>query len=131
MRTTLPFATVLLAAIAIAAPASSAAGLVTATLEVDLVGVDYKECIETVPVGSTVADLLDAATESGCIDGWEHAEFTGFGRYVTSIDGIPETPVTYWALYVDGAYAETGIDATFVENGHTYRFNYEQWAVPI
>ena len=130
MRTVLPLAALLLAAIA-APAASQGADTVTATLDIDLVGVDYKDCVETVLAGSTVAQLLDAAVASGCIDSWTYAEYPGFGRYVTSIDGIPEAVATYWAFYIDGAYAQTGIDVTLVEDGHTYTFDYEQWAVQL
>lgn len=122
-------ATALLALLPLAATAQSD-GDVTAILDVDLVGAQYKECAVTVPGGSNVGDLLDAAVAQGCIDSWTYDEFPGFGRFVTSIDGIPAAVVTYWAFYVDGAYAQNGIDTTTVEDGHTYTFNYEQWVVP-
>lgn len=87
----------------------------------------YKACEVPLAEGATVADLLDAATAQGCISGWTYAE-SPFGRYVTSIDGIPEAAVTYWALYEGGAYAQCGIDCTYPEPGIALSFNYETWA---
>lgn len=87
----------------------------------------YKACDVAVPAEANVADLLDAATAQGCISGWTYAE-SPFGRYVTSIDGISEAAITYWALYEDGAYAQCGIDCTFPQPGEVLSFNYETWA---
>lgn len=122
-------AATLLALLPVAATAQGDA-TVTAILDVDLLGAQYKDCAVTVAAGATVAQLLDAAVAQGCIDEWSYEEFPGFGRYVTSIDGIPAAVVTYWALYVDGGYADCGIDCTLVTDGSTYTFNYEQWVVP-
>lgn len=122
-------ATLLLAAIAV--PTASSAATLTVTLEVGTyLDTDWRACDVTVPVGSTVARVLDQAVADGCILEWSAAEFPGYGRYVNSIDHVAGLPVTYWAFYVDGFYADTGIDATPAASGHTYRFAYEQWVVP-
>lgn len=112
----------------------AAAADVTVTLQIDLghpALPSYKECDVTVPAGSNVGAVLDQAEEDGCISGWESASFPGFGRYVTCVDGLCEEVVTYWAFYVNGAYASAGIDDTPVAAGSTYTFAYEQWAVQL
>lgn len=46
-----------------------------------------------------------------------------WGLYVTTVNGIAadwDTEKTYWAFYIDGTYAQTGVDATPVEAGVTY-----------
>lgn len=91
----------------------------------------YKTCDVVVAEGASVADVLDRAAASGCISSWESASYPGFGRYVTCLDGICETPATYWAFYVGGGYSLTGIDATPARDGETYQFTYEQWAVQL
>lgn len=52
-----------------------------------------------------------------------------FGLMVESVAG--ETHVyandgTYWAFYVNGEYAMTGVDSAEVENGATYAFKVEK-----
>lgn len=132
MRSIVLFLALSLAALAFVPAAAGADGRVNANLDVGFFGaVPYKSCSVTVADGTNVGGLLDAAVAAGCLESWEAASFPGFGRYVTSIDGIPETAATYWAFYVDGAYSDYGIDDTTVLDGHTYEFQYEQWAVPV
>lgn len=110
------------------------ADTVTAHLTVNVGTPDapaWRDCDVTVPLGSNVGDLLDQAAEDGCILEWSYDTFGSYGRYVTSIDFVPGLVVTYWAFYVDGAYAEYGIDSTYVEEGGDYQFTYEQWLVPL
>lgn len=127
MKTTL----VALLAIAALAPPALALADVHVTLDIDLSGLDYKSCDVTVPEGSDAAAVLDAAVASDCISEWSWSSFEGFGRYVTSIDHLPGLVATYWAFYVNGAYADVGIDAYSAREGDTVRFNYEQWVVAL
>lgn len=122
------------APLALAAPANAAEETVVATLVVDLVHPtlpDQRSCDVVVPAGSNVGDLLDAAVDQGCLSSWESSSFPGFGRYVTCIDGICEQVVTFWAFRVDGAFSNSGIDATPVLAGSSYQFTYEQWPAPL
>ena len=53
----------------------------------------------------------DALTELGLIEG----EDSEYGLYVKTVNGITadyDTDGHYWAFYVDGEYAQTGVDAT-------------------
>ena len=49
-----------------------------------------------------------------------------YGLYVKTVNGILadyDTDHTYWALYIDGDYAMTGVDTTPIEAGKTYRLS--------
>ena len=48
-----------------------------------------------------------------------------YGLYVKKVNGITadyDVDQTYWAFYVNGEYAMTGVDTTDVEAGATYMF---------
>lgn len=85
---------------------------------------------EVVDVDGTVTKFLvktDAATvgaallEVGLIAGDE----SEWGLYVTTVNGITadwDTEKSYWSFYIDGEYAQTGVDATEITAGATYSF---------
>ena len=46
-----------------------------------------------------------------------------YGLYVTTVNGITadwDTEKAYWAFYIDGEYAMTGVDTTEIVAGTTY-----------
>lgn len=48
-----------------------------------------------------------------------------YGLYVKVVNGITadyDVDQTYWAFYINDEYATTGVDATEVEDGATYKF---------
>ena len=52
-----------------------------------------------------------------------------FGLYVKEVNGITadyDVDQTYWAFYVDGEYAMSGVDVTNIEEGKTYAFKVEK-----
>lgn len=52
-----------------------------------------------------------------------------YGLYVKTVNGITadyDTDGTYWAFYVNGEYAMTGVDSTPVEDGAVYAFKVEK-----
>ena len=56
-------------------------------------------------------------------------EESQYGLYVKKVNGILadyDVDQTYWAFYVNGEYAMTGVDATDVEAGATYEFKVEK-----
>lgn len=62
-----------------------------------------------------------ALLEEGLIEGEEGQ----YGLYVKTVDGETadwDTDGTYWAFYVNGEYAMTGVDSTPIEEGATYEF---------
>lgn len=51
-----------------------------------------------------------------------------YGLYVKTVDGVTadyDTDGSYWAFYIDGAYAQTGVDATEISNGTSYEMRIE------
>ena len=75
---------------------------------------------------STDQEMLDKAlSEVGLIEGREDK----YGLYIERVNGILadfNTDQTYWALYINGKYALTGISTTPVENGATYKLSREK-----
>ena len=70
---------------------------------------------------ATVGEVL---IEEGLIEGHE----TEYGLYVDSVNGIAldwDKDGKYWAFYINGEYAMTGVDATDVEDGAVYTFKPE------
>lgn len=73
---------------------------------------------------SDKSTLGDALVAEGLIAG-EEGEY---GLYVTTVNGITldwEKDGKYWAFYVDGEYAATGVDATELAEGAVYSFKPE------
>jgi hypothetical protein len=71
------------------------------------------------------ATVGEALLEEGLIKG----EDGQYGLYVTEVNGIVadyNIDQTYWAFYVDGAYASSGVDMTDVVDGATYSFKVEK-----
>lgn len=67
----------------------------------------------------------DALTEIGIISGDEG----DYGLYVKIVNGITadyDVDQTYWAFYINGEYASTGVDSTPVTAGDTYSFKVEK-----
>ena len=63
----------------------------------------------------------EALLELGMITG----DASDYGLYVTSVNGIAadwNTECAYWAFYINGKYAQTGVDATDITAGATYGF---------
>lgn len=51
-----------------------------------------------------------------------------YGLYVKTVNGITadyDTDGTYWAFYINGEYAPTGVDSTNIAEGATYSFKVE------
>ena len=52
-----------------------------------------------------------------------------YGLYVKKVNGIVadyDVDQTYWAFYVNGEYAMSGVDTTEIEDGATYSFKIEK-----
>ena len=60
-------------------------------------------------------------------EGLIEGEMGDYGLYIQSVDGeqaIYEQDNAYWAFYVDGQYANQGIDLTPIEDGAAYSLEY-------
>ena len=67
----------------------------------------------------------DALAELGLIEGEE----SEYGLYVKKVNGITadyETDGTYWAFYINGGYAMSGVDTTPITEGEAYMFKVEK-----
>ena len=52
-----------------------------------------------------------------------------YGLYVKEVNGIKadyDVDGTYWAFYINGEYAMTGVDVTDITEGATYSFKVEK-----
>ncbi len=67
----------------------------------------------------------EALLEQGLIAG----EDGQYGLYVKTVNGITadyDTDGTYWAFYINGQYATSGVDTTVITEGETYSFKVEK-----
>ncbi len=67
----------------------------------------------------------EALLELDLIEG----EAGAYGLYVKTVNGITadyDVDQTYWAFYVNGEYATSGVDTTPIEEGMTYTFKVEK-----
>ena len=67
----------------------------------------------------------DALLEHALIEGEEG----DFGLYVKKVNGIVadyDVDQTYWAFYINGEYAMTGVDVTDITSGASYSFKVEK-----
>lgn len=67
----------------------------------------------------------EALTELGLIAGDEGE----YGLYVKTVNGITadyDQDGTYWAFYINGEYASTGVDSTPATEGESYCFKVEK-----
>ena len=65
--------------------------------------------------------------EKGLIEGYEGP----YGLYIEVVDGekaIYEETGAYWGFYVEGKYAEKGIDKTPIQDGTHYQLTYEAFS---
>ena len=65
------------------------------------------------------SNLADALLAEGLIQG----DAGEYGLYINTVNGITadwDKDQTYWAFYINGEYAMTGVDATEIEEGATY-----------
>ena len=75
---------------------------------------------------STDKETVGAALiEHGLIDG----EMGAYGLYVKKVNGITadyDVDGSYWAFYIDGEYAMSGVDTTPITEGASYELRYEK-----
>lgn len=67
----------------------------------------------------------DALQELGLISG-EEGEYGLYVKIVNGIEADFNKDGTYWAFYINGDYAMSGIDSTKIEAGSTYTLKVEK-----
>ena len=58
-------------------------------------------------------------------------EDSEYGLYVKTVNGITadyDKDQDYWSFYIDGEYAQTGVDMTAITDGSTYKLAIETMA---
>ena len=72
----------------------------------------------------TDAETVGAALlENGIIEG----EDGDYGLYIKKVNGVTadfDKDKAYWAFYIDGEYAMTGVDTTEIDTEVTYKLEY-------
>ena len=72
-------------------------------------------------ITSDAATVGEALLAEGLIAGEE----SEYGLYVTEVNGITadwDADQTYWAFYINGEYATTGVDTTEIDPDAAYSF---------
>ena len=75
-------------------------------------------------IKTDAATVGEALIEEGLIAG----DPSDYGLYITTVNGITldwDKDGKYWAFYINGEYAQTGVDTTDVEAGAVYTFKPE------
>ncbi len=82
--------------------------------------------------GNTTAFVIntDETTVGAALQKLEliQGEMGDYGLYIKTVNGITadyDVDKTYWAFYVDGEYAMTGVDTTDIVAGATYALKVE------
>ena len=90
-----------------------------------LIVVDGEGNEKTFNLESSEKTVGAALLKEGLISGEEGQ----YGLYVKVVDGIEadyNKDGTYWAFYIGGEYANTGVDATDLTEGETYTLKVEK-----
>lgn len=86
--------------------------------------VDKDGSEETFEVHTDKATVGEALLELGFIAG----DDSEYGLYVKTVNGITadyDKDGVYWAFYINGEYAQTGVDSTNITEGDSYSFKVE------
>ncbi len=81
--------------------------------------------ISSITVNTNKKTVGEALLEYAIING----EQGDYGLYVKSVNGIVADYATngaYWAFYINGNYASTGVDLTEINESDVYSFRYEK-----
>jgi hypothetical protein len=87
--------------------------------------IDLEQKVTKFKVKTDKTIVGDALIENGLIEGDEG----DFGLYVKKVNGIVadyDADQTYWAFYINGEMAMTGVDGTEIEEGAVYSFKIEK-----
>lgn len=88
-----------------------------------VVEVKVEEQMVTFTIHTDKDTVGEALLEHELIDGEDGA----YGLYVKKVNGITadyDVDQSYWAFYINGEYAMTGVDMTEIVEGDTYRLEY-------
>lgn len=89
-----------------------------------VITVDLEGKETTFEIKTDAATVGEALLAEGLIDG----EQGDYGLYMKTVNGITldwDKDGKYWAFYINGEYAQAGVDVTDVEDGAVYTFKPE------
>ena len=96
----------------------------TGSTEFSLTVVDQEGSETQFAIHTDKETVGEALLELGLIDGEE----SGYGLYVKTVNGITvdyDKDGAYWAFYINGEYASSGVDSTKITEGESYSFKVE------
>ena len=126
---------VILAATACAAVGSNAGGTSNVVQDGDTVGEGAKTFSVEVVDGENNAIAFTVKTDEKTVGGALQelqilqGEQGDYGLYIKAVNGITadyDKDGTYWAFYIDGEYAMTGVDMTDIADGSSYTLKVEK-----
>ena len=88
-----------------------------------VVEVKAEEKLVTFTVKTDKATVGEALQEQGIVEG----EQGQYGLYIKKVNGITadfDVDQTYWAFYINGEYAMSGVDTTEITEGAMYKLEY-------
>ena len=91
----------------------------------DLEVIDDKGNLNKYKVATDKKTVGEALVDAKLIEGEEGP----YGLYVKKVNGIEadyDKDQTYWAFYIDGEMAMTGVDKTEIKSGTAYKFKVEK-----
>ncbi len=71
---------------------------------------------------------LVAAEAQGAVSSYTLAYDAAFGFYLLTINGTTPSSTEYWALYLNGAYANDGLSSLILANGDVLSFQLTDWS---
>ena len=98
----------------------------TASTEAEVAGVAFTVVVTYMDGTETTFEYASEAETVGealLAEGLIAGDESEYGLYVTSVNGITAdwaTENAYWAFYINGEYAQTGVDSTEITEGATY-----------
>ncbi len=87
--------------------------------------VDDKNNVSAFAINTDKETVGDALLELELIEG----DAGPYGLYIKKVNGILadyDTTGTYWAFYINGEYAVSGVDTTTITDGATYELKVEK-----
>ena len=93
------------------------------TFTISIVDADGNETTQEITTNK--ATVGEALLEKGIVEG----EDGDYGLYIKAVNGIVadyNTTGTYWAFYINGEYAMSGVDVTEIEEGAAYALRVEK-----
>ena len=107
-------------------PTTEPSAETTEATQAEVIGVPFTVIVTDVDGSETTFEYTSDAESVGAAllaEGLIAGDESDYGLYVTTVNGITAdwaTENAYWAFYINGEYAMTGVDATEITEGAVY-----------